>query len=453
MIAANLANVNFIQFPVEFLDIRIEDTLSTEIKLIDGELVACLTSPSLGAFVRLFHRGSWHYLATTQLEQLEEEIWQLIRSCQMAAPGEEVFSAPPKSPHFEQFLDPEQGFQSQTLLTKKQLLYNYWGCLKNSENLRSSQLIYRDVHCRKYYRSSSGTTFAYDFAQGGISFRFTLGKGANTFVDVYQIYGAHFSGLPGKEQEFVSYIQQSQAFIDAPTVAPGKYRVILSPHITGVFTHESFGHKSEADFLLGDPELVKQWEMGKKIGPPELSIVDTGSHPQTSGYCPMDDEGTPAQTTYLVKDGLLTGRLHSCYTAQILGETPTGNARAITFEYPPIVRMTSTYIAPGKLTPEELMQRCGDGLWIENFKHGSGGSTFTIAPIRAYQIVNGQLADPVRVSVISGSLFSTLEQIEGIGNDFKLYSSAFGGCGKMDQFPLAVADGGPSILVSAMQVS
>ena len=86
--------------------------------------------------------------------------------------------------------------------------------------------------------------------------------------------------------------------------------------MTGLFAHESFGHKSEADFMLGDPEAMENWQLGTKIGSDCLSIVDTGDEKGTSGYCPIDDEGFPTQKTYLIKNGVLTSRLHSQYTAK-----------------------------------------------------------------------------------------------------------------------------------------
>lgn len=205
--------------------------------------------------------------------------------------------------------------------------------------------------------------------------------------------------------------------------------------------------------MMGDPEAVKAWQLGSMVGAPCLTIIDYGGQENTSGYCPIDDEGTPARKNYLIKNGVLTGRLHSTHTANVLGESPTSNARAMNFEYEPIVRMTSTYIENGNMTFDELLKRAEGGLYFYNFKHGSGGSTFTIAPLRAYFIRNGKLAEPVRVSVISGSVFETLKNIEACGDDFHLESSCFGGCGKMEQWPLPVADGGPSILVNEMQVS
>jgi TldD protein len=78
---------------------------------------------------------------------------------------------------------------------------------------------------------------------------------------------------------------------------------------------------------------------------------------------------------------------------------------------------------------------------------------FTIAPGRAFRIKDGKATTPVRANVISGQLFETLLNIEAIANDFDLEHSALGGCGKMNQMPLPVSDGGPTILVKDMQVS
>jgi TldD protein len=223
--------------------------------------------------------------------------------------------------------------------------------------------------------------------------------------------------------------------------------------VTGVFTHESFGHKSEADFMLGDDNLLKEWAMGKEVAAEIVSIVDEGDSFGTSGHCPFDDEGNKKKKTYLIKNGKLAGRLHSASTALALGEENTGNGRAMNFEFGPIVRMTNTYIEAGTQSISEAIAGIKKGVYIKDFKHGMGMSTFTIAPAKSYLIEDGKITKPVRVSVISGSVFETLKNISAVANDFEVKSSAFGGCGKFEQFPLPVADGGPSILVDGMQVS
>ena len=125
--------------------------------------------------------------------------------------------------------------------------------------------------------------------------------------------------------------------------------------------------------MLGSETMRREWELGKQVGWEGLSILDSGV-PNGSGYCPYDDEGTRARDTYLVKNGVLTGRLHSAATAAALDEAVTGNARAISFEFEPIVRMTSTWIAGGTDTFESLLRGAEGGLYIPDFFHGSSPS-------------------------------------------------------------------------------
>ena len=234
-------------------------------------------------------------------------------------------------------------------------------------------------------------------------------------------------------------------------VEPGKYPVVLSPEAAGVFAHESFGHKSESDFMLSDESMREEWKLGKVVGSPILSIAECGAEPG-SGYVPYDDEGTRARKNYLIKDGVLAGRLHNTQTAAVLGEEPTGNARAIDCTFEPIVRMTTTYIEGGDLDFDQLIAPIKKGYFIKSIRHGSGMSTFTIAPALAYEIVDGKIGKPTQISVLTGSVFETLGLIDGLTRDVHLLSFVTGGCGKMEQAGLPVGFGGPYVRVSSMNV-
>lgn len=441
------------KFNCRFIDVRIERTQSSHVMFQNAELTSVGEKPVLGAFIRMNHNGSWFYSSTTAVNNLEAEIKKLLNQTVGFKTRTASYKIPPNNGIHHLINKEANNFSKISLAEKVKLGESYLPLLKKIENVQDSRIAYTDLYKEKFYKSSVGTEFSYDFNQAGFRFGCTLKKGQELFSDSFAKYVSNFSDLSNLENEILAYFSESQKFLNAEAITPGKYKVVMSPEITGVFTHESFGHKSEADFMMGDPEATKEWKIGSTIGSPCLSIVDYGAHDNSSGWCPIDDEGTLAQKNYLIKDGVLTGRLHSTHTANVLEEEATGNARAINFEYEPIVRMTSTYIEGGKTPFNELLTMAEGGLYFYNFKHGSGGSTFTIAPIRAYRIRGGKLAEPVRVSVMSGSVFETLKKIEACGNDFHLESSAFGGCGKMEQAPLPVADGGPSILVSEMQIS
>jgi len=442
------------KFQCDLVDVRIEESTTTNILCQNGELLQAVDNPTAGYFIRVFTRGQWFYEASTNFNQIEESIRKLIAFAETFPTAESTFHGLKNNGNHHLVKYSDSRFDHVSMEDKVNLVMKYQELKSKINYVKEWRVRYTDIYKVKYYKNSLGTSFAYDFNQAGLSFNVVMKDGDNLFTDYEMEYVSSFNQLLNLEEKFVNYFKEAEKFLHAETVTPGKYRVVLSPEIVGIFTHESFGHKSEADFMLGDKDALKEWQMGKQVGSPILSIVDSGAHENTSGYCPIDDEGTLAQKNYLIKDGILTGRLHSKHTADELGELPTGNCRAMNFEWEPIVRMTSTYIEKGVDSFESILKKAGDGaLFIDGAKHGTGGSTFTIAPTKAYLIENGKLAKPLKISLISGSVFETLNLIEAIGDDFELKSSAFGGCGKMSQWPLPVADGGPSILVNGMQVS
>jgi TldD protein len=435
----------------EYWDVRVEDVIETSIDILDGEVLTCSASPSLGAFLRVRKNGFWFYESTTQLQMLGKALEQLSK--QTSKINSDLKYQPEKQPKFSKFLYEKNNFSLTSLEEKLKLVQSYETHIKKEQYIKSNRTSYKDVYKVKSFFNSVGTEFEFDFNQAGITIRYTLKNEQNIFDDKCLLYGSVFNDLKNKESEITTSVKESAKFLSAPVVTPGKYKVLFDPEVTGIFTHESFGHKSEADFMLGDPKALEDWKIGTLVADSKLTIVDFGQHMNSSGYCPIDDDGTPAQKNYLIKNGILSGRLHSLDTAIQLNEKPTGNSRALNFEFEPIVRMTSTYIEAGNESLESILQKSEGAILVEGAKHGSGLSTFTIAPHRGYLIGKNGTKKPVRLSVISGSVFDALKNIEAISSDFELHSSAIGGCGKMNQWPLPVSDGGPYILVKDMQVS
>ncbi|HEX9217855.1 MAG TPA: TldD/PmbA family protein, partial [Gemmatimonadales bacterium] len=145
--------------------------------------------------------------------------------------------------------------------------------------------------------------------------------------------------------------------------------------------------------------------------------------------------------------GVLVGRLHSRETAQHMGERPTGNARAISFRHPPIVRMTNTYIANGKGTFDDLIGDIKLGVYACG---AFGGQTmlenFSFTAAYGRMIRDGKPAELVKDVVLAGNLFQTLDRIDHIAGDFT-WNQMGGGCGKGGQFPLPVTEGAPHVRI------
>ncbi len=450
--------LNEVNIPVdtcEYWDIRIEETTKCEIVYQDYELTSCSTKPSLGAFVRVFDNDMWFYSSTTDLNNLEKEILSLAKQSKSLKRETEKSLRPYNQiPSTDKIIKSDDTrLDNVSIDTKKSTCEAYFQTIQSFENLKGIKLSYSDEYKIKHFRSSQNVYFSFDFNQCGVSVSYTVFNGDKQFDDRVSFYGKKIGDLNNLSNEITSAIKESFLFTDAKPIDAGNYPVVMDSEVVGVFAHESFGHKSEADFMLGDEEAKETWKIGKKVGNECLSIVDSGEEYGTSGYCPIDDEGFRTQKTYLIKDGILSGRLHSQHTSQILNEAPTGNGRAMNFEFEPIVRMTNTYVEPGELSFEDLISKVELGIYAKDINHGSGLSTFTIAPRKCYMIRNGKIAEPVRVSVMSGTVFEALNNIEGCSKNFNMINTAFGGCGKMEQWPLPVSFGGSKVLVSKMVIS
>lgn len=443
-----------VRFPKDlYADVRVETVFSTKILLDDFLLKQNKTKTDTGALVRVFDGTRWYYGATTDLARLQEMVDGLARMA-TPAPGIDAHPAVARMEanrgDFRRYADDSVARVSNA--DKLALMESYVPVLREAEGVLKSRLYYLDRHTEKRFLSSRGADLVFDIQQASLSARYTLQGRDAPFQGGEDVFETVIGRLPGRQEKVRGTLRKDLDYCrNALPVPPGTYTCILSPLVTGVFAHESFGHKSEADFMAGDETMAREWAIGRRVGVPELNILDSGAI-EGAGYVPFDDEGTRARETWLIRGGLLSGRLHSAATAAQLGEEPTGNARAVTFEYEPIVRMTTTYVGAGTRSRDSLFADVADGLYIDGLNHGSGMTTFTLAPRRAYRIRNGQVAEPVSVSVITGNVMKTLEEIDGISDEVELFSFALGGCGKMEQHPLPVGFGGPTIRVRGMQV-
>ncbi len=442
------------QFPEGFYtDVREETVHATTITIENGVLKENKTKKEQGVIIRLYDGRRWYISSTTESGKVQQEINSLA--------GMAVFCPNIEDDPVVKKYEINQEVQLRYKDCDVSLVPNAWklavaeqyaDCLKACEKIPRWKVYYVDNHTRKHIVSSKGCDVTFDTQNCCVAPRYVLMKDEKPFYGRKDIYRMKFEELKGHEKELEELIREDLDYNEnAVPVEPGEYTCIFSPAVTGVFAHESFGHKSEADFMVGDENMKREWAIGTRVGAELLNIVDTGME-EGSGYVPFDDEGTRAKKTYLIRDGILSGRLHSAMTAAALKEELTGNARAVSFQFEPIVRMTATYVEPGKSTKEELIAGVKKGIYISDYNHGSGMSTFTIAPNKAYMIRDGHLAEPVKISVITGNVMHTLHEIDGLSAEFELCSFALGGCGKMEQFPLRVGMGGPYMRVNHLTV-
>ena len=436
-----------------YTDVRIESRKSACFALEDEDVKNNSEVETITAMIRVFDGKMWYTSQTDDIENIQDKIDNLAT---LAKPNPKIL----KNPIVKNLGDckdsvlvftGKRDLRNLTAEDRENIVRSYYkNCEKKSiKEIKNYGVGFDYDFAEKSFYSSKGAEIIQDYQRCHLVVAYEVNVNDVPYGIFKQIHEFDFDKLWNKENEVFEEFDRGFDFAkNAVDVVPGEYTCVLSPSVTSVFTHESFGHKSEADFMLNDKALQDEWPMGKKVAFEKVSIVDEGDS-FNHGYCPYDDEGNKKQKVYLIKDGILTGRLHDAKSAATLKEKPTGNARAQNANYAPIVRMTNTYIENGTEDPEEIIKGVKDGIYVYDWNYGTGQETFTIQPRKCYKIKDGKLVEPLRVNVITGSVFKTLFDIDAVGNDLEFFS---GTCGKDGQ-SVPAGTGGPTIRVKKLTIN
>lgn len=430
----------------DYVEIRIEETESTYLEYRGPDLDNIGRNASLGGNVRALVKGAWGFVSFNEPGDLRK--WVELAVAQARLAGKESSALAPVDP-VQDIVEPvlKASPASVELAHKKALLDEYNGIILGTPGIQTSNISYGDSQKKVIFVSSEGTRIQ----QGkvDVSARFTAM--ARDGSDVQQCglsLGSiqDFGVVEGLQAKIADLAKRAVALLKAPTAKGGEYTVVCDPILAGVFAHEAFGHLSESDFVYENDHMRQIMVLGKRFGQPHLNIVDGAAVPGLRGSYKYDDEGVKSTKTYLITEGVLTGRLHSRETAARMGEKPTGNARAMNYQFQPIVRMSNTYIEPGKTAFDEMISDIKEGIYARNWYGGTTSmEMFTFSAGEAYMIRNGKVEEMVRPIVLTGNVFQTLENIDAVGRDLEM--SQGGGCGKGGQMPLPVSDGGPHIRI------
>jgi TldD protein len=433
---------------VDYLAIRLEESEGTDILLRGGRIETLSEGIALGGQIRACFKGGWGFASFNRLDDMREHLERAIAAARMVGEEETLLAA----------VDPVQVVRSLPLTgsdprqielaQKKALCDRYDEILRSlDDRIATTSVRYGDNAQKIILVTSEGTVLEQSWVDMEMRFAATARSG-ETVQTGRETTGSRraYEDLTQLDTQVRSAAQRAVDALALPPVKGNTYTVVIDPILTGLFVHEAFGHLSEADMAYENPDLLEVMTLGRRFGSEELQIFDGAAPEGHRGSYYYDDEGVPATTTQLIKDGMLVGRLHSRETAGKLGEAPTGNARCLSYHYPPIVRMTNTWIEPGSTPVDQLMDGLTEGVYARNWIGGmTNGEMFTFTAGEAWMIRNGELAEPVRDVTLSGNVFTTLADVDAIGDDF--FWDESGGCGKGGQNGLPVGCGGPSLRI------
>jgi len=430
----------------DYIEIRLEESNSSRLVYRGERLEEAGRAASSGGCVRALVKGGWGFVSFNDMHNLADKVALAVEKARQVGKEKSCFS--PVTPVNEIVrTDFKKNPADVPLARKKELMDEYDRLMLDTPGIQTTSIGYTDATKKVTLATSEG---AY-IEQGRIDVNLRLTAIASKDSDVQQVglsigSKGDFGIVEGLHDRVRDIAKRAVALLAAPQVRGGTYTVVLDPVLAGVFVHEAFGHLSEADHIYENPQLREIMVLGKRFGGKHLNIVDGAAIPGYRGSYKYDDEGTPASKTYLISEGILNSRLHSRETAARMGEQPTGNARAINYMYPPIVRMTNTYIEPGTATLEDMLSDIKEGVYARDWYGGTTSlEMFTFSAGEAYLIRNGRIAEMIKPVVLTGNVFNTLDNIDVIGNDLDMNQG--GGCGKAGQSPLPVSNGSPHIRI------
>ena len=173
-------------------------------------------------------------------------------------------------------------------------------------------------------------------------------------------------GFTGGGRRLAEEVLQLLAAPDCPS---GVMDALLMPDQVMLQVHESVGHPLELDRILGDErnfagtsfvtlDMFGSYRYGSDL----LNIVfDPGVRHELASYG-FDDEGTPAEKTYLIRNGILERPLGGAVSQARAGIAGVANARANNWNRPPIDRMANLNLEPGSSTLQDMIAGIEHGI-------------------------------------------------------------------------------------------
>jgi TldD protein len=227
--------------------------------------------------------------------------------------------------------------------------------------------------------------------------------------------------------------------------------IVVGPYVSGIASHESCGHPSEADRIMGreaaqaGESFIELSMLGSWIGSEEATVIDDPSLPNSYGHYLFDDEGVKTGPRALYQSGRINTLLHNRQTAHKVGlEHSNGSSRAEGYDDEPIIRMGNTYVAPGDHTFEELVEDVKDGVYIRDFMEWNIDDkryNQKYVGTEAYRILNGEVQEAIKNPVLELTTPAFWSAIDARAKDVEYFAAT---CGKGDPMQGApVHMGGP----------
>ena len=403
----------------DYADIRIQKTSTQMIYLQNLSLKNTSNSMLHGYGIRVFKDGVWGFahsnvFSDKAVVETVKRAYEIALLSSRARKGKGLMLAPERS-YIATYKTPVRIDPFQIPLKEKvELMMEVNRMMKNYDGIRQAVFYLLSNKDEKLFASTLGSRLdiTTQFINPMITATAVNDKDSQsrTFDEGGRAVGWEWIeelDLLGKSKQIA---EEALMKVNAGTLGAEERRtLILDPNHLGLTMHESVGHPTELDRVLGweadyagisfaTPEKLKNYRYGSEI----VNFMGDNTLPQGLATAGFDDDGVPGQKWHIVKDGILNEYGSTRDTAMEIGLSASRGCNRATYYYDqPINRIPNLYLMPGKerLTPAELIADTEDGVYIQ------GRGSFSIDQHRVnfqfggdffWEIKNGKLIRPLK---------------------------------------------------------
>jgi TldD protein len=401
-----------------YADVRVVDTGTQSLSVRTGRVEAVSSGASFGFGVRVIADGAWGFASSSLVT--DDEAQRIARQAVAMARASAMVAGPPVE---LSLLDRQEGTWSGpcevdpfriSTETKLELLLAADEALRAEEAVKVSHAHMDFLHVHKVFASTLGTYVVQDHNESGAGIvAYAVGDEVLSRSYPNSHGGQHVQGgweailamdLPGNAPRVCS---EAAALLGAQPCPSEETTVIIDGSQLGLQVHESIGHPTELDRVLGEEaafagtSFLTLEDLGRlQYGSDIVNVTADATVPGSLGSFGWDDEGVPAQRDHIVREGVLEGFLTSRETAVAIGRTSNGCMRADGWNRIPIVRMITVSLEPGNAgTLDELIQDTDDGIYIQTNNSWSIDDrrlNFQFATEIGWKIENGKLGPMIK---------------------------------------------------------
>jgi TldD protein len=369
----------------EYGDIRIQQSTTEHIQGEDRRIASIRHTEDSGFGVRVLYHGAWGFAASSILSL--EEVPRVADLAVEIARGSasiavEKVRLVEEPVHRDRIVTPVRLHPDAVPLEQKTgLLLDAMEALHaRSGIVRSTAEVWWRRDCKRF-ESTEGSALDFDLlATNGAISATALYEGrfaTRSFNTPHLRKGYELIEEAGLLKEAPRVAEQAFEKVSAQAVDAGAYDLVLDPEHLSLTMHESCGHPTELDRVLGyeanyaGTSFLTTDKLGSfRFGSRYVTLVADNTEPETLAATGYDDDGVTCQRWDIVRDGLFVGYCTNREVAPKIGEVRSrGSNRADGWGSVPIVRIANIGLDPGTDTLDQLIAGVKRGIYIEG--HGS----------------------------------------------------------------------------------